>query len=142
MDSSNKSFLGTGWGFPPEFVRDGNGGLMVKMVSEEEDIKESLRILIATNPGERVMNPAYGCRLKSMMFDVLDQGTITQIKDVVERAVLFFEPRITLINIDVDTENVYEGMIKLQLNYKVRGTNSRSNVVYPFYFNEGTHVRI
>ena len=109
---------------------------------EDEDVKESLRILIATTPGERVMNPAYGCRLKSMMFDVIDEGTITEIKDIVERAVLFFEPRISLISIDVDTENVYEGMLNLQLNYQIRGTNSRSNVVYPFYFNEGTHVRI
>ena len=142
MGNDNKSFLGTGWGFPPEFVRDGSGGLAVKMVSEDEDIKESLRILIATTPGERVMNPAYGCRLKSMMFDVIDEGTITEIKDIVERAVLFFEPRISLISIDVDTENVYEGMLNLQLNYQIRGTNSRSNVVYPFYFNEGTHVRI
>ena len=76
-----------------------------------------------------------------MVFESINESSITEIKDVIERAVLFFEPRISLESIDVDAENVYEGTLNIQLNYKIRTTNTRSNVVYPFYFLEGSHVR-
>ena len=135
----NNAFLGRGWGFPPEFNKYGSS---VRMVAEIEDIQESLRILFSTTPGERVMQHEYGCRLNTMVFETVNESTITEIKAVIERAVLFFEPRITLINIDVNTDQVYEGLIKIELDYIVRTTNSRSNMVYPFYFNEGTHLQL
>lgn len=136
--SIDKSFLGTGWGFPPEFnlrTRE------VNMVSEEDDIRDSLRILFSTTPGERLMQPTYGCGLKTLVFEQFSETTITEIKDMVERAVLFFEHRITLNGVDVEAEGIYEGVIKILLTYTVRTTNSRSNMVYPFYFLEGTNVR-
>ncbi len=107
------------------------------MVSEDEDIEESLSILLSTVPGERVMNPAYGCGLKLLIFENISESTVTEIKDVIERAILFFEPRIKLINIDINTEDLYDGEIKLLINYTVRATNNRRNMVYPFYFREG-----
>ena len=110
------------------------------MVSQDEDIRESLEILLSTSPGERVMNPAYGCGLKLMIFENISESTITEITDVIERAILFFEPRITLDSIDVNTEDMYGGLIKIQLNYTIRTTNSRSNMVYPFYFQEGMNI--
>ncbi|ALP53851.1 hypothetical protein Tel_12295 [Candidatus Tenderia electrophaga] len=137
----DKKFLGVGWGFPPEFHKHADS-IQVQMVSEEEDIRESLRILLSTRPGERVMQPAYGCRIHAMVFESVNESTITEIRDVVERAVLFFEPRIRLDSIDVNTDAVYDGKIILELNYTVRTTNTRSNVVYPFYFIEGSHVRM
>jgi len=138
--ASDKKFLGRGWSFPPEFHKHADV-VNVKMVSEEDDIRDSLRILLSTRPGERIMQPAYGCRIHSMVFESINESSITEIKDVIERAVLFFEARISLESIDVDAENVYEGMLNIQLNYKIRTTNTRSNVVYPFYFIEGSHVR-
>ncbi len=138
--ASDKKFLGRGWSFPPEFHKHADA-VNVKMVSEEDDIRESLRVLLSTRPGERIMQPAYGCRIHSMVFESINESSITEIKDVIERAVLFFEPRISLESIDVDAENVYEGTLNIQLNYKIRTTNTRSNVVYPFYFLEGSHVR-
>ena len=141
MSEVDKAFLGVGWGFPPEFHRHADA-LGVKMVTEEDDIAESLGILLSTSPGERLMQPSYGCGLYTMVFETINQSTITRLKDLIERAVLFFEPRVTLESIDIDTENVLEGVLKIRLNYRVRKTNSRSNIVYPFYYLEGSQVRV
>ena len=111
------------------------------MVSEDEDIRESLRILLATTPGERIMQPAYGCELKKLVFDNISTSSLTEIKDAVERAVVFFEPRIILNDITVDTEKINDGLIRILVDYTIRVTNTRSNMVYPFYFREGTDVR-
>ena len=88
------------------------------------------------------MQPDYGCGLHAMVFESIDESTVTELKDIIERAVLFYEPRITLENIDVDTEDELEGRLKIQLNYTVRTTNTRSNIVYPFYYLEGSQVRV
>lgn len=133
----DKSFLGTGWGFPPEFDKTAKA---VRMVSKEEDIDESLRILMATLPKERVMQPAYGCGLQALVFENINESALTLIRDVIERAVLFFEPRINLEDIEIEQEHAYEGVLYIKLNYTVRTTNSRSNMVYPFYFQEGTNI--
>lgn len=137
--SIDRSFLGTGWAFPPEFNKKAND---VKLVSEEDDIRESLSILLSTSPGERIMQPSYGCGLRSMIFESISEGSVTELKDIVERAILFFEPRVTLNAVNVDTERVYDGVLEIILDYTVRATNSRSNMVYPFYFKEGTNIRL
>lgn len=137
----DKQFLGTGWSFPPAFNKSANA-MSVAMVSNEQDINESLRILLGTTPGERVMYPAYGCGLKKMVYEKSDESMMTALKDTIARAVLFFEPRITLESIDVDLDDSLNGCIRFCLNYTVRSTNNRSNIVYPFYFNEGSNVRL
>ena len=141
MADIDKSFLGTGWSFTPEFHKHANA-IGVKMVAEEEDIGESLRILLSTVPGERIMQPGYGCGLHAMVFETINESTITELKDIIERAVLFFEPRITLESVDIDTDESLQGRLKIQLNYTVRKTNTRSNIVYPFYYLEGSQVRV
>ena len=135
MDT-DKSFLGTGWGFPPEFSRSEGA---VRMVSGAEDIEESPRILLATVPQERIMQPAYGCGMKKHVFDTISETTLTLLKDAISRAVLFFEPRIDLKRIDIDEAGAMEGVLLIDLQYVVRATNSRSNLVYPFYFREATN---
>jgi Bacteriophage baseplate protein W len=131
--------MGTGWAFPPEFSPNNR---QVKMVSHEVDIKESLRILLSTSPGERVMQPTFGCGLRPRVFDRINQGTISLISDIIRRAILFFEPRITLDTIRVDTDKQYDGVVNIFLEYTIRSTNHRSNMVYPFYFKEGTDIKI
>lgn len=135
----DSAFLGTGWSFPPEFDRRSK---TVRMVSGEEDIRESLQILLATVPGERVMQPLYGCGLKLLVFEQISERVVTEIKDLIDRAVLFFEPRITLERIEVDDANVYEGFLNIHLHYTIRTTNTRTNMVYPFYFLEGTNLSL
>ncbi len=137
--SVDKSFLGTGWSFPPEFSLRGG----VKCVSAEEDIHESLKILLGTNPGERVMQPTYGCGLKSQVFEEINETSVAVIIDIIKRAILFFEPRITVEQVIVDSENqddLLNGLVKIEVIYVIRATNNRYNIVYPFYFTEGTNV--
>jgi phage baseplate assembly protein W len=131
---SNKRFLGTGWAFPPAF--DGRT-LHALTVSQDQDVRESLRILLSTVPGERVMHPTYGCGLQRMVFENITESTLTEIRSLVEKAVLFFEVRITLDQVEIDTADLYEGVLKLQLNYTIRSTNVRDNLVYPLYLNDG-----
>jgi phage baseplate assembly protein W len=133
---TDKKFLGIGWGFPPEFNRHLKE---VKMVSEDEDIHESLRILLSTRLGERLMHPTYGCGLHEMVFENLNESTITEIKDRVQRAILFFEPRIDVDGIFVESEDWLNGELRILLNYTIRTTNARSNMVYPFY-REGANL--
>ena len=137
----DKRFLGVGWGFPPQFQRQVDQ-TEVKMVAEDEDIRESLMILLSTRPGERIMQPGYGCGLHSMVFETVNESTVTEIRDLIERAILFYEPRIDLQGIEVEMENAYEGRLDIRIDYSIRQTNTRSNMVYPFYFLEGTHVRV
>jgi hypothetical protein len=129
------SFLGRGWSFPPRFHPVDRG---VEMVDEEEDIKESLRILFSTAPGERVMHPSYGCGLKRMVFEQISETVRTEMKDLIERAILFFEPRITLERVELDDTEIFDGKLMILLQYTIRTINVRSNMVYPFYFQEGT----
>jgi len=139
--SIDKSFLGTGWSFPPEFNKYGS----VKKVSAEEDIHESLYILLSTNPGERIMQPTYGCGLKSQVFEEINETAVTVIVDLIKRAILFFEPRILVESIRVDSDNnedILNGLVKINIMYIVRATNNRHNIVYPFYFTEGTNVKL
>lgn len=136
---SERSFLGRGWGFPPRFNLRDRG---VKQVENEQDIRESLVILLSTSPGERVMRPEYGCPLNSMVFDTINDSTVAEIRDMIDRAVLFFEPRIFLESIEIDTSEQFEGKLEIGLHYRVKATNSRSNMVYPFYFREGTNLSL
>jgi phage baseplate assembly protein W len=132
-----KSFLGTGWSFPPEFSKVKKG---VKMISDEEDIKNSLEVLLATRIGERIMQPGYGCNLDEMMFEPLSLTLQTFIKDLVFTAVYYYEPRVKPEDLTLSS-TPEEGEIIIDLSYTVRTTNTRHNLVYPFYIEEGTMVR-
>lgn len=139
--TSDSSFLGTGWSFPPTFdlgARADLGTYPTALVSAEEDIEQSLRILLSTAPGERVMHPTFGCGLNRMVFEHVTESTITAIKDLIRRAILFFEPRITLDDIDVDRTDLFKGELRLRLAYTIKPTNTRGNLVYPLYLQEGT----
>ena len=136
---ADQSFLGTGWSFPPAFDPVGRKS---RMVSADDDIRESLLILLSTAPGERVMNPSFGCGLKLRVFDTVSASMITEVKDMVERAILFYEPRITLNGIEVVQRDALGGVLDIDIRYTVRSTNTRSNLVYPFYYLEATNAHV
>ncbi len=132
-----KSFLGTGWSFPPTFEI---GSKSIQMVSDEEDIRQSLKLLMSTYPGERITNPEYGCDLRKIMFQDIDHATRYSIKEVITDAVLMHESRVTLEDVQVDTDKEKDGLINITLHYVIRRVNIRDNVVFPFYKVEGTNV--
>lgn len=133
------SFLGRGWSFPPTFQPDTPG---VEMLAEEADIVSSLEILMTTAPGERVMQPEYGCDMEELLFETLDTTTKTLVADKVENAILYFEPRIDVEKVNLDDSREWEGVILIEIVYRVRTTNSRFNFVFPFYKNEGTDLNL
>jgi phage baseplate assembly protein W len=134
-----RPFLGRGWSFPPEFDRQAKG---VVMLEEEVDIQSSLHILLSTRLGERVMLPGYGCNMDSLVFEAMNLTLLTYMKDLVENAILYHEPRIELDKVVIDNSRQNEGLLLIEIKYLVRTTNSRYNYVYPFYLNEGTNLTI
>ena len=110
------------------------------MVADEADIHQSLVILMRTRPGERVMQPRYGCDIYRFVFDPLDPTTTAELRDAVARAILFFEPRVTLEDVRVWRDESVDGLLHLDVVYRVRATNNRANIVFPFYLREGTLV--
>ena len=132
-----KSFLGTGWSFPPTFTK---ASAQIEMLSDEADIRSSLEILLSTRRGERVMQHKYGCNLDEMLFEPLTTTFKTYIQDMIKTAILYFEPRIDAKKIELDDSREAEGVVLVIIEYVVRTTNSRFNYVYPFYKNEGTQV--
>jgi uncharacterized protein len=130
-------FLGKGWSFPPSFNADLKG---VEMTEKNEDIQRSLAILLNTTVGERIMQPKYGCNMFEMVFESLDTATKTIIKDKIRTAILYFEPRIDVTSISMNTTNELEGEILIEIEYVIRATNTRFNFVFPYYKNEGTEL--
>lgn len=133
---ANESFLGTGWSFPPEFSTDSN---TIEMVRAEVDINQSLQILLATSLGERVMQPTYGCNMTDYQFEPINSNLLGFLRNLIERAILFHEPRIILEDITItqaDSFELIEGRLSINIDYRIIETNSRFNYVYDFYLKE------
>ena len=131
--STEQSFLGTGWSFPPSFTK---GGAEVTMVSGVEDIHQSLQILLSTSLGERVMQEDFGCDLSRVMFEEMDQDLMNSLNSIISDAILYYEPRITLDELDISESQ--PGLLLISMTYTIKSTNSRFNMVYPFYINEAS----
>ncbi len=135
MENPEAAFLGTGWSFPPTFSRY---TYSVDMVSADQDIRESLWILFSTSLGERIMLPQYGSQLWKMVFQNISTTLMTQLEDIVRQAVLYWEARIDVDEITVQPDATVAGLVLITVNYTIRRTNARNNLVYPFYIQEGT----
>jgi len=137
--SSSPAFQGTGWAFPPRFSLDSKE---VALVRGEEDIRQSLHILLTTEQGERLMREEFGCDLHRVLFDRLDTTTETYVQDLVETALLYYEPRIALEEVHLlPMQNDGNGLT-LELTYTIKATNTRTNQVFPFYLLEGTDLSL
>jgi phage baseplate assembly protein W len=136
----DKDFLGQGWSFPPTFERDAGA---VDMVRAETDIVQSLHILFSTAKTERLMLPDYGCDLSELCFDGIDHVLVVRLRELLLAAILFHEPRISVSESDIDivADEHAPGRLLVRLGYTVRQTNTRSNMVYPFYLDEGSNAR-
>lgn len=130
-----KEFLGRGWAFPVSL--DPYMG-SVATSEYEDDVRQAIRIILGTSPGERVMRPDFGCGIYDLAFETIDSATLVRIKNVVEDALTRYEPRIELVeDVTVDPYRAAEGILEVHVSYRVRLTNQMGNLVYPFYFREG-----
>ena len=133
----DEQFLGKGWAFPLVFE---NQGRTVGMATADEDIQQSLTILLSTELGERVMRPTFGWKRDALVFEPLSTSFASYLKRELETAILFYEPRIELNRVIFDVVPSREGLINIRLDYTIRATNTRSNLVYPFYLDEANLV--
>jgi uncharacterized protein len=128
----DKAFLGRGWNFP---LRAGANG-EIAMAESVEDIRQSIRIILGTNHGERVMRPGFGADLQRLAFEPINTATLALAKHRVEEALVTWEPRIDSITVKVTAEPEL-GRLMIDVTYRVRSTNTFYNLVYPFYLLEG-----
>lgn len=129
-----KAWLGRGWVFPVR-IDPATGGIAVS--EYEDDIRQSIQIILRTSRGERVMRPDFGCGIHDLVFEVVDVSTLTRVETSVREAMARFEARIELLNVFVDPRDAAEGQLTVELEYRVRRTNQIGNLVFPFYFREG-----
>jgi phage baseplate assembly protein W len=128
-----KEFLGVGWKFPVQV----NGHGSIAMSEFEQDIRESIRIILSTSKGERAMRPDFGCGIHDFVFASMNTTTIGLIESSVREALTRWEPRIELLSVLVSTDEAELGRLLVGVNYRVRATNNEFNLVYPFYLTEG-----
>ncbi len=127
------SFLGSGWNIN-EMI---NVDKQISLTNGEEDIKQAIWIILSTKKGERMMYPDFGCGIHEYVFSVINTTNLQLFKHSIEEALVKYEPRIELLNINIDTNKINDGQLQFNIEYKIRETNSISNLVYPFYVNEG-----
>ena len=135
----SQGFLGKGWNFPVTFMR--NGGEVV-MSSGQKNIDQSLNVLLSTEIAERLMHPHFGCNLKQCIYEELSAILISKIKDTISYAILMYERRIDLSNIEVSRDPDNFHIVLINIEYKVLSTNTRSNKVYPFYLIEANNYEL
>ncbi len=129
----NKAFLGVGWAFPPHLETDGTTAEAVY----EEDIRQAIIIILSTNPGERVMRPDFGAGLNAFVFEPINSTTLARLQVQVEGALVDWEPRIDVMEVDITPNASNPGRLDIAISYRVRSTNTVANLVYPFYLDEG-----
>ena len=128
-------FLGVGWSFPLEFEQLDGARRSIKLAEYEESIRQSIRIILETARGERVMRPDFGCGIHERVFALNDSATRGIIADEVREALLNWEPRIDVLDVEARAEGSEGQVLLINIEYKVRSTDTRFNLVYPFYLN-------
>ena len=137
QEEDNKTFLGTGWAFPPAFDKI---SFTNEMVHDLEDIQQSIFIILSTTPGERIMQPEFGCYLKRLVFEKIESSLVNELNEIIKQSLLRFEPRVIFNNAEIISRTELDGILYLRIYYTVIITNSRHNMVFPFYKLEGTDI--
>jgi hypothetical protein len=122
-------FLGRGWRFPVDVDEHGR----TRMVDGDDGIRQSIRSILGTSPGERVMRPDFGCGLHDLVFGVNHAGTANAVALEVRTALARWEPRIDVLDVFARPDGEGPDTLLIEINYLVRSTNSRFNLVYPLY---------
>jgi phage baseplate assembly protein W len=122
-------FVGAGWAFPP--TTDATGG--IALVRRDREVAESIRIILGTARGERVMRPEFGCRIHEAVFGPATAATAGQVVADVHEALVRWEPRIDVEEVSVSFDETDAGLLYINIGYRIRGDNDPRNLVFPFY---------
>jgi phage baseplate assembly protein W len=121
--------LGTGLAFPLSVDRRGG----IALASGEVDVDQAIEIILSTAPGERPMRPEFGCGVHDFVFDTIDAATVGRLETEIRRSLDRWEPRIVLEEVDFDLSEMADGRLLINIGYRLRATNHKRNLVYPFY---------
>ena len=121
--------LGTGLSFPLSVDRRGG----IALATGETDVDQAIEIILSTAPGERPMRPEFGCGVHDFVFDTIDASTVGRLETEIRRALDRWEPRIVLEEVEFDLSEMGDGRLLINIGYRLRATNHKRNLVYPFY---------
>lgn len=130
---TDRAFLGQGWRFPLDTDEHGR----IELAAGREDVEQAIRIVLGTAKGERVMRPEFGCGIHEYVFSEVNTTTLNLIEDSVTEALVRWEPRIEVRNVETTVDDAEAGRLLVRIDYLLRRTNTEFNVVYPFYLREG-----
>jgi len=121
--------IGSGLAFPLQVDRRGG----IALARDETDIQQAIELILATAPGERPMRPEFGCGVHDFVFDSIDASTVAKMEDAIREALDHWEPRVIVETVEFNLDGVHEGLLMIDIGYRVRATNTVRNLVYPFY---------
>lgn len=127
--NQDPTFIGRGFGWPVQVDHTGS----IRLTDGSPDLDESIRVVLMTAPGERLMRPAFGCRIWDLLFEPITPNLLGLICEAVRSALAQWEPRIEVEDVVAVPAQTADGMVSIQIRYRVRATNDRRNLVYPFY---------
>ena len=125
----SRAFLGQGVAFPLQVNARGE----IALAGGERDIEQSIRVILGTRPGERMMRPEFGCRASELLFEPRNSATETQMQQYVEEALRRWEPRIEVQWVSVMSDNTQDGAVVVEVNYLIKATHDERSIVYPFF---------
>jgi uncharacterized protein len=125
----SSQIVGRGWAFPPQIGP--SGGLA--LTHDRNELDQAIRIILTTSPGQRVMRPTFGCRLHELVFAPNNSQTVAQARRAVEEALGMWEPRITVIEVDVRPDPDDTSRLLIDIQYEIKVTHDKRSLVYPFY---------
>ena len=128
-----REFLGRGWRFPVGTSDSGAVGL----AAGEADVRESIRIILGTAKGERILRPEFGCDIHDYVFTTVTPTTVNLMETSVREALQEWEPRIAVDRVEASADESATGRLLVSVDYRIRETNNEFNLVYPFYLREG-----
>jgi phage baseplate assembly protein W len=128
-----KEIIGRGWAFPPQVGQQGG----LALTSDRNEIDQAIHIILTTSPGQRMMRPAFGCRLQELVFSPNNSLTAAQARRFVEEALGMWEPRIIVTHVEVHPDSTKNNCLQIEVEYEIKPTNDRRSLVYPFYLIPG-----
>ena len=124
-----QKIIGRGWAFPLQVNAQGS----IALTHARDEIDQAIHIILSTSPGERVMRPTFGCRLQDLVFAPNNSQTAAQARRYVEEALGMWEPRINLLQVDVQQDRDAANCLVIRIQYEIKATHDRRSLVYPFY---------
>jgi phage baseplate assembly protein W len=123
------TFIGRGFYWPLQVDHTGS----IRMTDGAPDLDRSMAVILATAPGERVMRPEFGCKIWDLLFEPITANLLGLMAQVVREALAQWEPRVEIEDVQPVPDDNDATLIRIMVSYRVKATNDRRNLVYPFY---------